>query len=171
MADYDVSNLRILVVDDYQPMRRIMRHILKEWGIRSPREASSGQEAIGILRAEGADLVFTDYKMAPTDGLELVKQIRSGTSSIDPFTPVILFTAYTEMKNIIDARDAGVNEFLAKPISAKSVYQRMRLIIDNPRQFVRSKTYNGPDRRRKAIPIKIPDRRKATEGATAGRAR
>ena len=164
MADYDISNLRILIVDDYQPMRRIMRHILKEWGVRSIREAFDGRDALEILRSEGADLVFTDYKMAPMDGLDLVKQVRSGTSSIDPFTPMILITAYTEMKNIIEARDAGVNEFLAKPISAKTVYQRMRLIIDNPRQFVRSKTYNGPDRRRKAIPIKGADRRKPEGG-------
>lgn len=77
---------------------------------------------------------------------------------------MILITAYTEMKNIIEARDAGVNEFLAKPISAKTVYQRMLLISYNQRQLVRSKTYNGPDRRRKAIPIKGADRRKPEGG-------
>lgn len=73
-----------------------------------------------------------------------------------------MLTGYTEHQQVVEARDAGVNEFLAKPISAKPLYQRLAAIIDNPRSFVRTKSYFGPDRRRQNLgpPRGISERRK-----------
>jgi DNA-binding response OmpR family regulator len=75
--------------------------------------------------------------------------------------PIIMLTGYSEKKCVIAARDAGITEFLAKPISAKALYQRILNVIANPRPFVRTKTYFGPDRRRSnAVPYSGPERRK-----------
>jgi CheY-like chemotaxis protein len=166
MSDYDLANLHILVVDDYQPMRHIMRGILREWGISNVGEASNGREALDMLKNFQADILITDYRMFPVDGLELAKTIRSGEAGVDPYLPILLITAYTEMHTILDARDAGVNEFLAKPISAKLVYFRIRSIIEHPRPFVRAEEFFGPDRRRRALPVTGQDRREGKDEAT-----
>jgi CheY-like chemotaxis protein len=159
MSDYDLANLRLMIVDDYQPMRHIMRGILREWGITHVGEAANGREALEELKNFAADVLITDYRMFPIDGLELTRTIRSGEAGVDPYLPIILITAYTEMNTILDARDAGVNEFLAKPISAKLVYYRIRSIIEHPRPFVRAEEFMGPDRRRRTLPLTGEDRR------------
>ncbi len=94
------------------------------------------------------------------DGLEFVRLLRTDTNSPNPFVPVIMLTAHTEAKRVVEARDAGVTEFLAKPISAHQLYSRIRAIIEHPRPFVRAKSYVGPDRRRRQEPdFKGPEQR------------
>jgi len=73
--------------------------------------------------------------------------------------PIIMLTGHTEMHRVIEARDSGVHEFIAKPISAKGLYSRIKSIIDKPRQFVRVGLYFGPDRRRRQVDWKSGDRR------------
>ena len=160
MSDYDLASLHILIVDDYQPMRHILRGILREWGISNVGEASNGREALDTLKNFAADVVITDYSMFPMDGLDLTKTIRSGEAGVDQYLPIILITAYTEMDIILKARDAGINEFLAKPISAKHVQSRIRSIVERPRPFVHAGEFIGPDRRRRTLPVKGQDRRK-----------
>ena len=167
MSDFDLTRLRFLVVDDYQPMRHILRGILREWGIGHVGEAADGQEALDILTSNPADIVITDFRMSPIDGLEMTKTIRSGKAGIDPYLPIILITAYTETNTIFQARDTGVNEFLAKPISAKLVYYRIRSIIEHPRPFVRVEEFFGPDRRRRTMPIPGKERRKDQQETTS----
>jgi two-component system, chemotaxis family, chemotaxis protein CheY len=159
VSDYDLSNLHIMIVDCHVPMRRILWGILREWNINNIVEAVNGQEALDKMGRSSADVLITEYKMHPIDGLELTKTIRSGESGADPYLPIILISSYTEMKTILDARDAGANEFLAKPISAKLVYDRLRMIIENPRPFVRTEGFMGPDRRRHTQPLTGEDRR------------
>lgn len=105
--------------------------------------------------------------MEPDDGLHLVKWVRTSPDSPDNFLPIIMVTGHTEKARITEARDAGINEFMAKPVSAKALYRRLVSVIEHPRQFVRTKTYFGPDRRRKVEPFEGPDRRAAGEGANA----
>ncbi len=78
-------------------------------------------------------------------------------------------TAYTEIKDILKARDAGATEFLAKPFSAKLVYYRLRSIIENPRNYVDSRKYFGPDRRRRKIDDISADRRTITYQYTSAK--
>jgi two-component system, chemotaxis family, chemotaxis protein CheY len=166
VSDYDLSNLRILIVSDHQPMHHILRGILREWGINNVGDASNGQEALDTLRNFDADVLISGYKVSPIDGLELTKTIRSGEAGVDPHLPIILITAYTEIGIIFQARDAGVNEFLAKPITAKLVYSRIQSIIEHPRPFVRTEEYFGPDRRRHNMTLVGSDRRTAQQKAT-----
>ena len=159
MSDYDLSSLQIIIADDYRPMRQVLRGILKEWKVPYIAEAENGERALTLLKNMTADLIITDYKMSPIDGIELTRMIRSGAKGLDPFLPVILITAYSEMDIILKARDAGINEFLAKPVSAKLVYYRIRSVIENPRPYVRVEDFFGPDRRRRPQIYKGSDRR------------
>jgi len=165
MSDYNLASLHVLIVDDYQPMRHIVRGILREWGILNVGEAANGREALDLVSNFSADILITDYRMFPIDGLELAKTIRSGQAGVDPYLPILLITAYTEMSTILQARDAGVNEFLAKPISAKLVYYRIRSMIEHPRPYVRAEEFFGPDRRRRSLPVMGQDRRDVTQEA------
>lgn len=150
MADYDLGNLNVLVVDDYQPMRHILKHVLHALGIKSILEAPGAEEALDILKGTDLDIVFADNKMEPMNGIEMVQKIRTGEGGINPFTPVVMISGYSDKDQIIKARDAGINEFLAKPISARMVYLRICSVIEHPRSFINAESFHGPDRRRRA---------------------
>jgi response regulator RpfG family c-di-GMP phosphodiesterase len=92
-------------------------------------------------------------------GIEFTRLLRTSADSPDKFIPVIMTTGYSDRSTVIAARDAGVTEFLAKPITAKALYGRVLEVINNPRPFIRSKTYFGPDRRRRDEPFDGPERR------------
>jgi len=159
MTDYDLSGLRVLIVDDYQPMRLILKNVLFALGIKDVAEASDGETALEQLRNYRADIVMTDNLMEPMGGVELVRRIRAGDSGADPYTPIIMVSGFSDLEKIIESRDSGINEFLAKPISAKLVYLRIQSVIENPRTFVRSDAFFGPDRRRRALGVDGEERR------------
>jgi two-component system, chemotaxis family, chemotaxis protein CheY len=95
------------------------------------------------------------------DGLELVQMIRQPGANANPYIPIIMLTGHSEKHRVMRARDAGITEFLAKPISATALYERILNLIANPRPFIRTKTYFGPDRRRNVAASYIgPERRK-----------
>jgi PleD family two-component response regulator len=160
MANLDLSDLTVLIVDDYPPMRTILRIMLQALGIRDIGEANDGLSALEAMQAFRADIVIADYRMVPVNGVELTHRIRGGDAGIDPFTPVIMVSGHSEKSRICEARDAGVTEFLVKPISATFLYHRLRAVIENPRPFIRSPDFFGPDRRRRRLPFEGPDRRK-----------
>ena len=98
------------------------------------------------------DIVITDWSMPIFDGLELAQMIRQPESKGNPYAPIIMLTGHSEKRRVTVARDAGVTEFLAKPISAKALYERIVNVVASPRSFIRTKTYFGPDRRRNVNP-------------------
>jgi len=145
----NIANLSFLVVDDNKHMRALVKSILHSFGSKNVHDASNGSEAYKELKVFPADIIITDWNMAPMNGVEFTRLVRTGKDSPNPFTPIIMLTGHTERHRIMNARDSGVNELLAKPISAKGLYSRICAIIENPREFVRTKNYFGPDRRRK----------------------
>ncbi len=162
---YDFSRLKVLVVDDNQYMRSVFREFLRALGVAPDniRECSNGEEAIDVSGAFMPDLIISDYLMEPMDGFELARRIRRDEDSPNPYVPIILCTGYTELGQVTAARDAGVNEVLAKPITANTLYRRIRTIIEEPRQFVQLDSFFGPDRRRKDVPVE-EERRVADAG-------
>src|ERR1044072_2792735 len=95
------------------------------------------------------------------DGLELAQMIRQPDANTNPYVPSIMLTGHSEKNSVVSQRDAGITEFLAKPFSAKSLYQRILNVVANPRPFIRTKSYFGPDRRRNVNPNYAgPERRK-----------
>ncbi len=153
---YDFSRLKVLVVDDNHYMRSVFREFLRALGLKPDniRECPDGEQAIAVVGAFGPDLIISDYIMEPMDGFELARRIRHDEDGPNPYVPIILCTGYTELGQVIAARDAGVNEVLAKPITANTLYSRIRTIIEVPRQFVKLDDFFGPDRRRKNVPVK-----------------
>ncbi|MEW5703101.1 MAG: response regulator [Pseudomonadota bacterium] len=144
----DLGPLNVLVVDDNKHMVQLLKAILYSLGVKNVREAYDGADAFMELRNFPADIVFTDLAMSPLDGLEFTRLVRNAKDSPNPYVHIIMLTGHTEFVRLRASIDAGITDFLAKPVSAKSVYQRILGVIRNPPSFVREKNYFGPDRRR-----------------------
>lgn len=163
-ARYDLSSLNLLVVEDNPNMQRLLQAILRAIGVCDISLADSGEEALENMKSYEADIVITDWRMQPMDGLELARTLRLSPDSPNPYVPIIMVTGQTEMGRVMEARDAGVNYVLAKPVSAKSLADRITALIDDPAPFVRTKDYFGPDRRHRSmqLPEGFVDRRVTT---------
>ena len=150
MRHYDLSKLTILVVEKHPPMRTMFREVLRQFGVGTIFTEASPEAGFKEFNVSTPDLVLIDW--APDfDGLSLVRDIRTHEDSVFPQVPVIMVTAYTETNHIYEALDAGMTEYLAKPVSARLLYLRMVSVIENKRLFIRANGYNGPDRRRKPL--------------------
>ncbi len=162
MSEYNLNGLNFLIVDDNKHMRSMIRTILNALGCSQVQDALDGAQALATLRDFHADMIITDWKMRPMDGLEFTRKVRMDADSPNPFVPIIMLTGHTEMTKVVEARDVGVSEYLAKPVSAKLLYERIKNIIERPRPFVRTETYFGPDRRRRQDPnYSGPERRQS----------
>lgn len=160
-ARIDFNRLRFVIIDDNAHMRRIVRTLLHSFGAREVIEAEDGAAGLEAFMQHVPDIVITDWTMPIFDGLELTRMIRQPGANANPFVPIIMLTGHSEKKHVVAARDAGVTEFLAKPLSAKALYERILNVVMNPRPFVRTKTYFGPDRRRGVVSNYTgPERRK-----------
>ncbi len=144
----DLSALRFLIVDDSAEMRGLLTHMLNSLGASHFLEANDASEGLEILKVNHVDIIFTDWKMSPVDGIVFTRLVRTSPESQFQMTPIIMISGYTEMHHVTEARNAGVTEFLAKPVSAQALYQRIEEVILRPRQFVRTGTFTGPDRHR-----------------------
>src|SRR5665213_979056 len=146
MVRIEFHRLRFLVIDDNAHMRRMLRTLLHGFGAREVHEAEDGAAGLESFTQHLPDIVITDWAMPIFDGLELTQMIRQPGANPNPYVAIIMLTGHSEKKRVVSARDAGVTEFLAKPISAKGLYQRIVNVVANPRQFIKTKTYFGPDR-------------------------
>jgi two-component system chemotaxis response regulator CheY len=165
MIRIDFHRLRFLVVDDNAHMRRIVRQLLHGFGSRDIHEAEDGAAGLEFFTAHNPDIVITDWAMPVFDGIEFTRAIRKPESGTNPFVPIIMLSGHSEKKRVIEARDAGVTEFLAKPIAAKALYERILSVVLNPRPFIQTQNYFGPDRRRTVIANYAgPERRKGKDG-------
>jgi CheY-like chemotaxis protein len=161
MVRIDFNRLRFLVIDDNAHFRRILRTLLHGFGAREVYEAEDGGAGLEAFTHYSPDIVLTDWAMPIFDGLELTQMIRQPGGNGNPYVPIIMLTGHSEKKRVIAARDSGVTEFLAKPISAKALYQRILNVVANPRPFIKTSTYFGPDRRRNVTTTYAgPERRK-----------
>jgi CheY-like chemotaxis protein len=149
MSGYHFELLKILVVDDNAHMRKLIVTILHAFGVGQVVEAATGEKAWALLRETTPDVITLDWVMGGMSGIELAKKIRTHPQSPNPFVPVIMLTGYTQVHHVAQARDAGINEFLAKPVSATAMMTRLTSVIEQPRPFVRTGMYFGPCRRRR----------------------
>ncbi len=146
MNMYDLSQISVLIVEKHPPMRTMLRQVLKEFGIDNVYDAPTPERGFEEFNQSKPDLVLVDW--TPNfDGLSLVRDIRNHEDSIFPQAPVIMVTAYNESNHIYEALDAGMTEYLSKPVSAKLLYLRSASVIENKRRFTRAGGFIGPDRR------------------------
>lgn len=151
---YNLRALNFLIVDDNDNMCVIVKSVLVALGVNhfNIKICHDAVEALQELRMFPADIAICDWKMEPLDGLDFARMVRTGNDSPNTYLPIIMLTGFTEMSRVMEARDAGVNEFMAKPISAKGLYLRICSIVEHPREYIRTKgkhSFFGPDRRRK----------------------
>ena len=151
MVRIEFNRLRFLVIDDNAHMRRMLRTLLHGFGAREVHEAEDGAAGLESFTQHLPDIVITDWAMPIFDGLELSQMIRQPGANSNPYVPIIMLTGHSEKKRVTAARDAGVTEFLAKPITAQSLFSRIAEIVERPRAFVRAEAYFGPDRRRRTL--------------------
>ena len=169
MAGLCLGRVNFLVVEDNAFMRLIIMNLLKALGVGEVRTATNGADGLEELQDYPADIVIVDWEMQPVNGIEFVKAVRTSDYSPNPFLPIIMLTAHSEMHCIIEARDAGVNEFVVKPISANILFERIEALIERPRPFVRLKEgFFGPDRRRKSSDSAKDERRRGMKKKKKG---
>ncbi|MDP6388524.1 MAG: response regulator [Alphaproteobacteria bacterium] len=167
MPDYNFENLHVLVIDDNQYMLSIMRTILAAMGVRRVQCASDARAALETLGDVPPDIVITDWLMEPMDGLEFTRAVRASEDDAVRFLPIVMLTAFSEKDRVAEVRDCGVTEVLAKPVSPEAIYKRFVATIDNPRPYVESKIYFGPDRRRQEKAFDGDDKRDEAEDLPA----
>ncbi len=169
MARYDFSRLSVLVVEDSLFMRTLIVGVLRALGIERISTAENGEEAISIMspamkkaKAMGGvsavDLIICDHFMPKVDGTIFLHYIRRHDRSPDRFIPFIMVSAAADREIIEKARDAGMDEFLAKPFSATMLAARLTACVERPRPYIYCPTFFGPDRRRRARSV-IDERR------------
>ena len=122
------KNMKILIVDDFSTMRRIIRNILKQLEFINVEEAEDGSIAFEKLKEANYDLLITDWNMPNMTGLDLLKEVRANEKLKD--LKVLLVTAEAEKENIIQAAQAGANEYVVKPFTAVILEQKINRIFD-----------------------------------------
>lgn len=120
-------NMRILIVDDFKTMLKIVESMLKQLGFKNVDEATDGTMALAKLRENKYDLILSDWNMEPMTGLELLKQVRA--NPVTKPIPFILITAESKPENIIAAKQAGVNNYIVKPFNAVTLKEKLTAVI------------------------------------------
>ena len=150
MRQYDLAKLTVLVVEKHAPMRTMFREVLRQFGVGTILAAASPEAGFEEFTGTAPDLVLVDWT-PDFNGLSLVRDIRTHEDSVFPQAPVIMVTAFTETNHIYEALNAGMTEYLAKPVSARLLYLRIVSVIESKRLFIRVDGFCGPDRRRKQL--------------------
>ncbi|MEW6328279.1 MAG: chemotaxis response regulator CheY [Thermodesulfobacteriota bacterium] len=121
------KNMRILVVDDFNTMRRIVKNILKQLGFENVGEVENGQEALAVLKNEKFDFVITDWNMPVMTGLDLLKAIKADAALKD--IPVMMVTAEAQQQNIVEAVKSGASNYIVKPFTAEVLGEKINKIF------------------------------------------
>jgi two-component system chemotaxis response regulator CheY len=119
--------MRVLVVDDFQTMRRIIVNLLRQLGFNNVIEAQDGKAALDRVRAEKVDLIISDWNMPIMTGIDFLKEVRKDEKL--KTTPFIMVTAEGKKENVIAAVQAGVNNYIVKPFNAATLKEKMTKVI------------------------------------------
>ncbi|MBV1871813.1 MAG: chemotaxis response regulator CheY [Gammaproteobacteria bacterium] len=122
------KNMKILIVDDFSTMRRIIKNLLRDLGFTNTTEADDGQTALPVLKSGSFDFLITDWNMPGMTGIELLKAVREdpGLNSL----PVLMVTAEAKKDQIIEAAQAGVNGYVVKPFTATVLKEKIEKIFE-----------------------------------------
>ena len=122
------KNMRILIVDDFSTMRRIIKNLLRDLGYHNTVEADDGNTALPLLKKGGIDFLVTDWNMPGMSGLDLLKAVRAEAELQD--LPVLMVTAESKREQIIEAAQAGVNGYIVKPFTANTLREKIDKIFE-----------------------------------------
>ncbi|GIU67399.1 response regulator [Candidatus Phycosocius spiralis] len=165
----DFTNKRILLVDDHSHIRIILTSILNGLGLFDLTTADRADRALQRLESEHIDILITDFRMPGMSGIALAERIRSEARARMPrfnaAIPIIMITSFGTKNCLVAARDAGIDEFLAKPFTTIGVAERLDAVLNMHREFIVSDTYIGPCRRRKIDPMLVHQKRRRSDHA------
>jgi DNA-binding response OmpR family regulator len=143
-----IQSIGVLVVDDNQYMRKVIRNLLVNVGVKNVYEAADGIAGLDAIRTVAPDIVVLDWEMPLLNGAELVRIVRSPGVFPMPDVPIIMLSGHGERWRVIEAVRLGVNEYLIKPVSAQALLDRIMSILAKPRPIVQMGDYYGPEPRR-----------------------
>ncbi|MCH8037018.1 MAG: response regulator [Proteobacteria bacterium] len=144
LINVNLRDLKVLVVDDSRTARHALRQFLREISVETVELAEDGADAIKKLRDFPADLALCDLHMAPLDGIEFTRLLRSAEDSPNPYLPVLILTADTTAAQLRNALGAGANDFMSKPIKLDSLRRKIQGLFARPMVFVRDGRYLKP---------------------------
>ncbi len=122
------KDMKILIVDDFSTMRRIIKNLLRDLGFNDTTEADDGQTALPLLKSGKFDFLVTDWNMPGMDGLTLLKTVRADENLKD--LPVLMVTAEAKREQIVEAAQAGVNGYVVKPFTAVTLKEKIEKIFE-----------------------------------------
>ncbi len=145
----DLTSLQFLVVDDHRFSRTLIKTALRAHELTHITEAPDAPSAFEILNDPETtiDLILVDHDMPILSGVEFTRIVRRGIDVPDPEVPIIMVSGMSAMEQVVEARNCGIHEFVAKPFTADILYKHIAQTMFWPRPFIRSNTYIGPDRR------------------------
>lgn len=148
-----LAALTYLIIDDNRFSRTLVREALAGFGLKHVTEAEDAVEGLALLRKLSIDVVLVDFEMPIINGCEFTRLARRDPEVPNPEVPIIMISGHTDSQRVVDARDAGVHEYLAKPFSPDDLFRRIAVAVLQPRPFIRSKAYIGPERRSVKVPV------------------
>ena len=122
------KNMKILVVDDFSTMRRIIKNLLRDLGFNNTSEADDGSSALPVLQNGNFDFLITDWNMPGMQGIDLLKAVRSDEKLVN--LPVLMVTAESKRDQIVEAAQAGVNGYIVKPFTAATLKEKIEKIFE-----------------------------------------
>lgn len=137
------SKLRILVVEDSNEMRRLIIAMLHSMRIGCILEARDGRHGLEVFNTQKPDIIITDGAMHPMDGYEMTRLVRQSTQG-NRDIPVLMISGHLSREIVDHARDQGVTDYLAKPLSANLLYQAILRAVSKPLHIVETQNYHGP---------------------------
>lgn len=146
------DHLTFLLIDESSFARSLIKTALNTYGIRKVVEANDALSGLKKIKESSVDVLILENEMAPISGPELTVLIRQGQGIPNPKMPIIMVSGTADRIKFDEARQAGVHDYLVKPVSAEALYKRIQYTLTRPRNFVSNTTYIGPCRRRKSDP-------------------
>ena len=122
------KSMKILIVDDFSTMRRIIKNLLRDLGFANTAEADDGTSALPMLKAGGIDFLVTDWNMPGMTGIDLLKEVRNDPDLAS--LPVLMVTAEAKRDQIVAAAEAGVNGYVVKPFTAQTLKDKLERIFE-----------------------------------------
>lgn len=124
------KNMKILVVDDFSTMRRIIKNLLRDLGFTNTEEADDGTTALPMLQSNNYDLLITDWNMPGMQGIDLLRKVREDQNEALAKIPVLMVTAEQKREQIVEAAQAGVNGYIVKPFTAQTLKEKLDKIFE-----------------------------------------
>jgi two-component system chemotaxis response regulator CheY len=120
--------IKVLIVDDFATMRRIIKNVLKQIGFSNILEADDGTTALGVLKETKIDLIISDWNMPKMNGLDLLRKVRNENTTKN--VPFVMVTAEAQKENVLQAVQAGVSNYIVKPFTADAVKEKLKQIFN-----------------------------------------